>query len=81
MPRTTGSATAATPTATLALSSAQSQTARDELVPPDQAVGLQRLLATRCRELLMIPGAGHNDLLWVGRTAYFQAIDRFASGL
>lgn len=52
----------------------------DELIPLQQAVELYEMLAHVERELLIIPGAGHNDLLWAGLQDYFEAIQRFVSG-
>lgn len=51
----------------------------DELVPLQQAVELYDMLAHVPRELLIIPGAGHNDLMWTGLEDYFGAIRRFVS--
>ncbi len=47
---------------------------RDDLVPVSQAADLYDWLSETERELLIIPNAGHNDLLWVGRQQYFAAI-------
>lgn len=49
----------------------------DELIPLQQALELYEMLADVERELLIIPGAGHNDLLWAGLQDYFEAIERF----
>jgi pimeloyl-ACP methyl ester carboxylesterase len=46
----------------------------DDLVPVAQAERLRELLGPAVRRMLIIPGAGHNDLLWIGREAYFEAI-------
>lgn len=51
----------------------------DELVPLQQAVELYEMLPHVERELLIIPGAGHNDLLWSGLQDYFGAIQRFVT--
>jgi len=51
----------------------------DELIPLQQAVELYDTLAHVPRELLIIPGAGHNDLMWAGLEDYFGAIRRFVS--
>ncbi|MFN8585702.1 MAG: alpha/beta hydrolase [Dehalococcoidia bacterium] len=51
----------------------------DELIPLQQAVELYEMLPHVERELLIIPGAGHNDLLWAGLQDYFGAIQRFVS--
>lgn len=48
----------------------------DDLVPMSQARRLEELLGPQMSELLVIPFAGHNDLLWVGAEAYFEAIAR-----
>jgi pimeloyl-ACP methyl ester carboxylesterase len=48
---------------------------RDELVPLQQAVELRDLLANVDPQLVIIPNAGHNDLLWRGLREYFAAID------
>lgn len=53
--------------------------AEDELIPLEVAVEMQQLLAAVDPELLIIPGAGHNDILWVGHREYFAAIARFVT--
>lgn len=50
----------------------------DDLVPPAQAKRLHNLLGERVEECLIVPFAGHNDLLWVAADAYFGAIARLA---
>jgi pimeloyl-ACP methyl ester carboxylesterase len=50
---------------------------RDELVPLETAHELYALLAHVDREMLVIPRAGHNDLLWLGWQQYFEAIRTF----
>ena len=52
----------------------------DDLVPLEQAAGLYDLLEGTRRELVVIAGAGHNDILWVGRRQYFEAISDFVAG-
>ena len=47
---------------------------QDELVPLDRAKELQTQLTSAVVELLVIPRAGHNDLLWYGQQQYFAAI-------
>lgn len=49
----------------------------DTLVPLKEAEDLYRHLGTEKKELLIIPGATHNDLLYVGFKKYFDAISRF----
>jgi pimeloyl-ACP methyl ester carboxylesterase len=51
----------------------------DELIPLENALELYDLLAEVEREILVIPGAGHNDLLWAGLQSYFEAIARFVA--
>lgn len=46
----------------------------DELVPLAAAEALSGLLSAAPHNLTLIPGAGHNDLLWAGREQYFEAI-------
>ncbi len=47
---------------------------RDDLVPLETAVHLHDLLEDTERELVVIPGAGHNDILFVGYQQYFESI-------
>lgn len=51
----------------------------DDLVSLEQAVGLYDLLEGTDRDLVVIPGAGHNDILWLGRTQYFETIREFVA--
>lgn len=53
---------------------------QDELVPLQTAIELYELLSEVDRDTLVIPGAGHNDLMWVGLQSYFEAIQRFITG-
>ena len=46
----------------------------DELVPLESAHELFDALVLAERKLVTIPGAGHNDLLWVGERLYFDSI-------
>jgi pimeloyl-ACP methyl ester carboxylesterase len=48
----------------------------DLLVPPSTAEGLRDLLINTTAVLEVIPRAGHNDLLWVGRVQYLEAINQ-----
>lgn len=50
---------------------------RDDLVPLETAVHLQDLLENTEKELVVIPGAGHNDILFVGYQQYFDSIAAF----
>jgi hypothetical protein len=47
---------------------------QDDLVPLAQAAELDLLLRDTNHRLVVIAGAGHNDLLWRGRRQYFDAI-------
>jgi pimeloyl-ACP methyl ester carboxylesterase len=46
----------------------------DTLIPASDAWELHRSSAASDKRLVLIPGAGHNNLMWVGRQAYFDAI-------
>lgn len=49
----------------------------DVLIPASDGQELYRRSASADRRLVLIPGAGHNDLLWVGKKTYFEAIQTF----
>lgn len=49
----------------------------DHLIPVTEAQALFDNTAARHKKLLIIPGADHNDILWVGRESYFQSIREF----
>lgn len=49
----------------------------DSLVPFSQAEELHRCLGSESRELVPIPGAEHNDVIFVDRERYFGAIAGF----
>ena len=49
----------------------------DILVPFREAQELYQHLGAEQKQLLSIPNAGHNDLLFVGFQAYFQALEQF----
>ena len=49
----------------------------DDLVPLQTAAELYGLLEGTARQLEVIGGAGHNDILWVGRVRYFELIREF----
>jgi len=51
----------------------------DTLVPLNTAETTRDLLTSTAARLEVIPGAGHNDLLWIGRDQYFRAIADFVS--
>jgi pimeloyl-ACP methyl ester carboxylesterase len=49
----------------------------DELIPLPFAAELFNLLPPGSTELVVIPNAGHNDILWLGYREYFAAIETF----
>ncbi|MBN1813063.1 MAG: alpha/beta fold hydrolase [Anaerolineae bacterium] len=49
----------------------------DVLIPASDGQELHRRAAAADKQLLLIPGAGHNDLLWVGRETYLETIRAF----
>lgn len=49
----------------------------DSLVPYSQAEDLHRTLGSAVKELLPIPGADHNDVIFYDRERYFSAIAKF----
>jgi hypothetical protein len=51
----------------------------DDLVPIQAAFDLLELLGEGERQLVVIPGAGHNDLLWRGVQEYFTAVADFVA--
>jgi hypothetical protein len=53
---------------------------RDMLVPPSEGTSLLEKVGSRDKRLLLIPGAGHNDLMLVGLRDYFATIRDFVAG-
>jgi len=49
----------------------------DVLLPARDGQELYRRSTAANKQLVLIPGAGHNDLLWVGRAVYLKAIRAF----
>jgi pimeloyl-ACP methyl ester carboxylesterase len=49
----------------------------DKLIPSSDGRALYENCAAVHKQLVMIPGAGHNDLLYRGRQLYFRAIREF----
>ncbi len=49
----------------------------DFIIPVDDGKELYSKSGTKDKKILIIPGSGHNDLLYVGMEAYFQAIEAF----
>lgn len=52
---------------------------QDELIPLEAAVALCEAVSSQDITLEVIPGAGHNDLLWMGLDQYFAAVQRFVA--
>ncbi len=50
---------------------------KDTLVPLSEARAIYEHLGSPTKELLIIPGATHNDILYVGIEAYFEALHKF----
>ncbi len=53
--------------------------ARDDLIAPAEAKALFAVSPAAEKTLLLIPGAGHNDLFFVGRERYLDALARLAA--
>ncbi len=53
--------------------------ARDDLIAPGEARALYAASPSAQKALLLIPGAGHNDLFFVGRERYLDALARLAT--
>ena len=51
----------------------------DDLAPLGDAVGMYQGFVSPDKHLLIIPGAGHNDLMHIGINEYFAAINEFVS--
>lgn len=49
----------------------------DDLVPVEYAIELYDRVSSQEKHIEIIPGAGHNDLLWVGLEPYFEAVGKF----
>jgi pimeloyl-ACP methyl ester carboxylesterase len=49
----------------------------DEIVPLEYGIAFHDGLTTESKQLVIIPGAGHNDIGWVGRERYFEALAGF----
>ena len=49
----------------------------DTLVPPDEAETIMENTGSSNKSLLMIPGATHNDIMFVGLRQYMEAIRQF----
>jgi len=51
----------------------------DNIVPVGEAEDLYNCLGTTDKKLVIIPDAGHNDILYFGFKEYFEAIQKFIS--
>jgi pimeloyl-ACP methyl ester carboxylesterase len=52
----------------------------DEIIPLEHGLAFHDQLTTDEKELVIFPGAGHNDIGWVGRELYFATLTRFIFG-
>jgi len=52
----------------------------DVLIPASDAHGLHRHCASPDKRLVLIPHAGRNDLMMVGKKPYMEAIKQFVTG-
>ena len=55
--------------------------ARDEIIPVQMAEKLQAESGARNKKFMVIPGAGHNTMMLVGGTIYFETIKTFTDGV
>lgn len=53
---------------------------QDRLVPLKQGEDLYQTLGSEQKELLVIPGADHNDIMFVDPEQYMQAVEKFVLG-
>jgi alpha-beta hydrolase superfamily lysophospholipase len=51
----------------------------DELIPLDTALEVQQVIGSAVKDLEVIPSAGHNDLMALGITQYFEALAAFVA--
>ncbi len=49
----------------------------DFIIPAEDGQELYNKSGSETKRILVVPGAGHNDLLFVGMEAYFREIERF----
>ena len=49
----------------------------DDLIPPSHAYYLFENVGSEDKNMVIIPGAGHNDIMLVGLEQYFSAIKEF----
>jgi uncharacterized protein len=53
--------------------------AQDQLIPVERALEAHEAAGSTVKQLLVVPGAGHNDLLYAGMRQYFEAIQSFVA--
>jgi pimeloyl-ACP methyl ester carboxylesterase len=53
---------------------------RDQIIPLSDGSALFEASAALRKELVVIPQAGHNDLMWLGLERYMGALERFVRG-
>ncbi len=53
---------------------------QDELIPLSHALELHQVIGSGQKRLVVIPGAGHNDIMYVGMQQYFAALKEFVTG-
>jgi fermentation-respiration switch protein FrsA (DUF1100 family) len=51
----------------------------DQIIPASEGQALFQNTAAKDKKLVIIPGANHNDIMWIGKERYFRAIKEFAS--
>jgi len=49
----------------------------DSLIPVSHAIDFYEKVGSKDKELVIIPGAGHNDIMLIGREQYFSALREF----
>ena len=49
----------------------------DSLIPVSVGIELHREIGSKDKQLVIIPGAEHNDIMFVGTEQYFSAIEDF----
>ena len=50
----------------------------DQIIPASEGEALFQNTAAKDKKLVIIPGANHNDIMWIGKERYFRAIREFA---
>ena len=53
---------------------------QDWIIPVADGVDLHAHCTVAGKQLVTVPGAGHNDLILIGQKAYFAAIQAFVNG-